>query len=56
MDVLKINPYEVSKRLRIMADRFDDTCNRDISTLLGAADMIDMLAEVNAVLRSEASE
>jgi hypothetical protein len=50
---MDINPYELSQRLRDLADRFDHSCNRDISTLLGAADMIDFLAEVNATLRQE---
>jgi hypothetical protein len=44
-----INPYELSKRLRDLADAFDDSCARHIGTLMSAAEMIEILAEVNAI-------
>ena len=68
-DIFKINPYELSKRLRTMAGEADlgAIATQDgywqgwqagigahLSTLNWAAEMIDMLADANATLRSEA--
>lgn len=69
MDIFSINPYELAKRLRRMADEgapseelaateywqgWNDAIGAHLSTLLHSAELIEMLAEANATLRQEA--